>query len=175
MRVSATFPRGRFLRAVVWELFFALLLASFISLSPLLMELLDLDQLFVLLSTTSYFVPMLIIPWFIYLGMRARIQGVIRDFHLYDGVRSRLFQTVRTIGTALVFVRPALEEVNAVDLAFRFAGFFITFLVISIMFTFIYFNYFDDELAADVREGYRRLVEGMRIPQETRGGRTGLK
>ncbi|MFP4545633.1 MAG: hypothetical protein ACLFPN_02135 [Methanomassiliicoccales archaeon] len=175
VRVSATFPRGRFLRAVGWEFFFALLLASFISLNPLLMELLDLDQLFVLLSTASYFVPMLIIPWFIYLGMRARIQGVIRDFHLYDGVRSRLFQTVGAIGTALVFVRLALEEVNAVDLAFRFAGFFITFLVISIMFTFIYFNYFDDELASDVREGYRRSVQEMRIPQETLGGRTGLK
>lgn len=151
---SEGFPWRRFWKATGWEVIFASILALYISLNPFLLSTMRIEQLFSTLSSASFLLPLIILPWFIYAAINARIEGVTNDFKLYDGIKSKVFQTLGLIGTLLVFIRFALERSSAETIGALFASFLIIFIIVATIFNFIYFNSFEEGLAHDVCDSY---------------------
>jgi len=164
LTVDEIHPRKRFPwrtlgSALMWEIFFSAVLAIYISLNPFLFEIGTFQQRFSLSSSLSIIIPMFIIPWFIYLRLNARIKGPVKDFKLFDGIKSRMVGTLVAFGTLIVFLRFALRDISAFKILEEFTNFYFFFIVVTIIFTFVYLNYFEDDLAMTVHKEFDELKD----------------
>ena len=151
------FPWSAFKKAMFWQLFFSLVIVVYISFSPFLWDFADMQDLFGNSSTGTAFIPFLIIPWFIYLRLDVKIKGPVKDFHVFDGLSSRMFQTIVAFGTILLLIRMALKNPAILQVMYSFVIFFIFFFAGIFIVTFVYFNYFEDDLAQDISRRYKEL------------------
>jgi hypothetical protein len=117
------FPWKRFQRAFLWQVFFGLMVAVYVSLNPFLLRSAELEELFNFMSNGFVIVPILALPWFITLRLDARIEGPVRDFKLYEGIRSRMLRTFLAIGTIMIFLRFAIEDISPQELIVSFANY----------------------------------------------------
>ena len=152
------FPLKVFGVALLLEVFFSAILSVYVSLNPFLFEMGGFQELFSLSSSLSIFIPIFIIPWFLYLRLNARIRGPVKDFKLFDGIQSRMLGSLAIFGTLIVFIRYALRDIDAWLILGSFALFYFFFIIVSVVFTFVYFNYFEDDLAMTVARDYQELT-----------------
>ncbi len=144
------FPRKNFWRAFFLESILAVVIAIYISLNPLLLAERSLSELFALASAASYFIPVIVIPLFIFWRLGVKIPGPAADFYLFEGARSRLLGLILTLGTILLFLRLAVRTFDPELLLYSFLFYFAGFLVNTFFITFVYFNYFENSLAKDL-------------------------
>ena len=141
----------------MWQIFFCAILIIYLSLHPLLLERMERDELIAIASSISNFVPLLILPWFIYLDINARIKAPAKDFRLYSGLRNRAFRTLAAFGTLFIIIRLGLRDMELEPLVISFTKYFSMFLMVTFILTFIYFNYFQYELASGVVKDFRKI------------------
>jgi hypothetical protein len=153
------FSKTVFRKAVLWQFFFGLILVVYISFSPFLLDYVNMQQLFSISSISTTFIPLLILPWFIYLKLDARIKGPVKDFKLFNGLSSRMFQTLVAFGTILLLIRMALRNPAFLEVMVSFLIFFIFFIPGVYIGTFVYFNYFENDLASDIAQRFKELKE----------------
>ena len=166
-------PRGRVsisdLKApVLWQLIFGFVLAVYISFNPFFSDRSPeaLLRLFSLLTSASILIPLIILPWFMFRRLGAGLSGQTRQFTLYEGIRSRMFQSYFAVGTIVILVRLSIQEI-AVALeyfVFAFAAFMITLFISASVITFVYLNYFENKLTEDIVEGLRGTEVQVIVP-----------
>ena len=156
---SRRFPWKGYWRAMGWSVLFGTVIAIDISLNPFLRESFSVQQLFSVTSMISFFIPWLVLPWFIFRRLGAGIPGPKRKFMLYDGLRSRLLGTLVAVGTMITIIRLALRDIAVSTILSSFFSYYASFLLLAAIFAFVYFNYFEDGLAEDVARRYERLKE----------------
>jgi len=156
---SKRFPWPAYWRAMGWSVLFGTVITIDISFSPFLRENFSVQQLISVTSVASIFIPWLVLPWFIFRKLGAGIPGPSKTFLLYDGLRSRVFGSLVAIGTLVTLIRLALRDVDLMTILISFFSYYVSFLLISAIFAFVYFNYFEDGLAEDVAKRYDRLEE----------------
>ncbi|MDD1747503.1 MAG: hypothetical protein LUQ16_07055 [Methanomassiliicoccales archaeon] len=154
---NVKFPWDRFFHAVFWEIFLGTIMAIYVSLNPLLLESLELVQVFSVLGSISMIIPIIIIPWFSLLVLRARIPGITKDFQLFRGIRSRILQTFVALGTIVIFIRLALREHDPATIFGSFLSYYILLGLFSVYFAFVYFNFFEIDLARETERRYQNL------------------
>jgi hypothetical protein len=152
------FPWPAFWRAMGWSVLFGTVITIDISFSPFLLESFSIQQLISVTSVASIFIPWLVLPWFIFRKLGAGIPGPSKTFLLYDGLRSRVFGSLVAVGMLVTLIRLALRDVDPMTILVSFFSYYASFLLISAIFAFVYFNYFEDRLALDVGAAYRRLL-----------------
>ncbi|MCK5559302.1 MAG: hypothetical protein KAJ51_01870 [Thermoplasmata archaeon] len=145
--------------AMIWQFIFGTLIVIYISLNPLYLEDYSFQELFETAQNFTIFVPYLVLPWFIYLRLDARNKGHAKDFNLYNGRKTRMTQTFITLGTLLIMIRLALEKVDWVAIITSFIGYYFFFFLSAFIFTFVYFNYFENMLAYDISRRYEKIKD----------------
>jgi hypothetical protein len=150
--------KRRFLQAVFWQLVLGMLLTIYISLNPLILQSISFSQTLVLVTLASLVVPLLVLPWSTLEVLGARAEGVRTDFILSKGARTRMIQTMVALGTLLLILRLAVEEIGVETIAWSFAEYIVGMLIISSLFSFVYFYFFEV-----------RLIEGLRSKLGERG------
>jgi MFS family permease len=162
LSVSPQGPRTRVsisdLRApVMWQLIFGFVLGIYISFNPFVSDRSPetLLGLFSLLTSASILFPFIILPWFLFRRLGAGISGQTKEFTLYNGIRSRVFQSYFAIGTIVILVRLSIQEIAVAleSFVFAFAAFMGTLLMSATVTTYVYLNYFENALTEDVVEG----------------------
>jgi hypothetical protein len=154
-----TFPWKALKIALFWQFFFGIVIVIYISFSPFLWDFADMRDLFSNSSVGAAFIPIIIIPWFIYRRLNAKIKGPVKDFHVFEGLSSRMFQTIVAFGTIVLLIRTALKNPAIQQVMYSFVIYFIFFFAGIFIMTFVYFNYFEDDLAQDVFHRYNKLKE----------------
>ena len=144
-------------QAVMWQIFFGLVIVIYISFSPFFYGITEMRFMFNIASNVSNFIPIFILPWFIYLRLDAKIKGLVKDFKLFDGLKSRMLQTIVAFSTLILFVRMAVVRPGFQEFIISFLGFFMLFIIGVIMTTFVYFNYFENDLAEDIVKRYKEM------------------
>jgi hypothetical protein len=162
---SKRFPWQAYWRAMGWSVLFGTVITIDISFSPFLLESFSIQQLISVTSMVSMFIPWLVLPWFIFRRLGAGIPGPSRTFLIYNGLRSRVFGSLVAIGTLVTLIRLALRDIEPITILYLFFSYYSSFLLVLGVFTFVYFNYFEDGLSDDVAKRYDRLQE------EEEGGR----
>lgn len=152
-------PWTVFKKAMVWQILFGNIVVIYISFNPFLLELMNMQALFSIASNVTLFIPILVLPWFIYYKLDVKIKGPVRDFRLYDGIKARMFQTLVAFGTILLLIRLALKNPQFQDFAWGFLGYFMFFVGGVFIFTFVYFNYFNDDLAIDIATKFEKIKD----------------
>jgi hypothetical protein len=148
-----------FKQAFMWQIFFGIVIVIYISFSPFFLDFMDMMSLFNIASNVTTFIPLLILPWFIYLKLGAKIKGPVEDFKLFDGISSRVFQTLVAFSTMILIIRIALRHPGFWSVIQSFIGFFMFFVASVLIFTFVYFNYFDNDLAEDIVRKYEEIKD----------------
>ncbi len=163
---ETTFPWKRFRTAVLWQILFGFVVAIYISLNPWISTDLDFDRLFRFVSAAIVVVPLLVLPWFIHMRLGSRIKGAHKDFVIYTAIRQRMTGLLITAGTLLIFLRLALERLTVEEIVAQFVRFSFLLVLLMIAFSFIYFNFIENKLAAEV---YRRWTEALEEVDGTAG------
>ena len=158
-RPTKKFPWANFRKALWWQILFSIVVIVYISLNPLYLEGMDYQDLFTIASNISFFIPLIIIPWFIFLRLEVKIKGIVQDYQLYDGIVYRMYRTFVTLGTIIIIIRLALEKINPRDIFLTLPVYFFFFLIVTFIITFVYFNYFENGLARDVVRRYRKIKD----------------
>jgi hypothetical protein len=153
----AKIPWPVFKNAMLWQVLFGMVLIIYISFSPFLLDFVEMQELFSLASIMTVFIPLFILPWFIYLRLDAKIKGPVKPFRLFDGLSSRMFQTLVAFGTIFLLVRIALRNPAIISVMFSFIIYSMFFVVGVVIFTFVYFNYFENDLAKDIVKRYEEF------------------
>ena len=144
-------------QAVIWQIFFGLVIVIYISFSPFFLDITEMGFMFDIASNVTNFIPIFILPWFIYLRLDAKIKGLVKDFKLFDGLKSRMLQTLVAFSTLILIVRMAVVRPGFREFIGAFLGFFVLFIIGVIMTTFVYFNYFENDLAYDIAQKYEKI------------------
>jgi len=153
------FPWKQFKFAIIWENLFGIVIAINISLNPLLLNEISIEELFATSSFIAAFILILIFPFLIYNRINAIIGGVKKPFKLESGLRNRTFQIVASVGTLIFLFRFISQDFTLETVILSFFIFFLAYLAISIILTLIYYNYFEDDLARDIANRYFEVRE----------------
>jgi uncharacterized membrane protein len=145
-------------QAVIWQIFFGLVIIIYISFSPFFLDITEMGFMFNIASNVSNFIPIFILPWFIYHRLDAKIKGLVKDFRLFDGLKSRMLQTIVAFSTLILIVRMAVVRPGFQEFMMSFLGFFMLFIIGVVTTSFVYFNYFENDLAADIVMRYDEMT-----------------
>jgi len=149
------FPWSEFYKAIWWQTLFGMVIIIYISFNPLYVKTeLDFRNLFNIASNITIFVPFIILPWFIFLRLDAKIKGQVKDYMLYRGIVYRMYQTFFTLGTIIIIIRLGLERIALEELLMTLPMYYIFFVATILLLSFIYFNYFENGLAWEVTKRY---------------------
>ncbi|MHA1969363.1 MAG: hypothetical protein ACW964_16385 [Candidatus Hodarchaeales archaeon] len=159
VKPRSQFPWKQFKSAIIWENLFGIVLSINISLNPLLLNEISIEELFATSSFIGAFILILIFPFLIYNRINAIIGGVKKPFKLEAGLRNRTFQIIAGVGTLIFLIRFILQDFILETVILSFFIFFLAYLAISIILTFIYYNYFEDDLARDIANRYFEVKE----------------
>jgi hypothetical protein len=150
-------PWSIFKQAVIWQIFFGIVIVIYISFSPFFLDITNMMFLLNIATNVSNFIPLFILPWFIYLRLDAKIKGMVKDFRLFDGLKARMLQTIVAFSTLILIVRMAMERPGIREFIPTFLGFFVLFILGVLVTTFVYFNYFENDLAYDIVQKYEEI------------------
>jgi len=117
----------------------------------------SIENMLVISGLITTMTPIIVLSWFIFLKLDARIKGSINDFKLYNGLKSRTTSYTVTFGSIILLIRLALIKTDLHQLFWLFASYYPLFLISAIIFTFIYFNYFEDDVARNIVNRYRKI------------------
>jgi hypothetical protein len=154
------FPWSDFYKAIWWQTLFGAVIIVYISFNPLYVKTeLDFRNLFSIASNITIFVPFIILPWFIFLRLNAKIKGQVKDYLLYRGIVYRMYQTFFTLGTIIIILRLGLERIALKEILLTLPIYYIFFMAVIILVSFIYLNYFENGLAWEVAKRYKVIKE----------------
>lgn len=156
---SKQFPWSTLKKAMMWQLLLGVVVIIYISLNPFFLESISFQNLFTLATNITLFIPLIILPWFIFLELDARIKGPVKDFQLYSGIAYRMYRTFVTLGTIIIIIRLALKNVNPREVMMALPIYYVFFIIIVFFLTFIYFNYFEKDLAKDIANRYTEIKD----------------
>jgi len=153
--------------AVALQLLFGLVLGIYVSLNPFISDRSPeaLVGIFSMLSNAALVIPVIILPLFIYRRLGVNIKGQTKEFTLYNGIRARMFQSYFAVGTIVVIVRLSISEVSTTAYLEGFFSFMFMLVLVSILCTFVYLNYFENALAEDIAMQFRGMVD-QKVPSE---------
>jgi len=153
------FPWPILKKALMWQILLGAIVIIYISLNPFFLESTSFQSLFSIATNISIMIPFVILPWFVLLRLNARIKGPVKDFQLYSGIAYRMYRTFVTLGTLIIIIRLALKNVNPRDVIAAFPIYYMFFITIIFILTFVYFNYFENDLAKDVADRFTEIKD----------------
>jgi hypothetical protein len=143
--------------AVVWQVFFGAILAVYVSFNPFISDRSpnSLIRIFSALTSGVSVLPLIILPWFIYSRIDARIKGQAKDFTLFNGIRARIFQSYVALGTLIILIRLSITQIEPEAYLAGFASFMVMLTGCALVCTFVYLNYFENSLIEDIAVQFR--------------------
>jgi len=153
------FPWPTLKKAMIWQILLGAIVIIYISLNPFFLEGTSFQNLFNIATNISLLIPFIILPWFIFLRLNARIKGPVKDLPLYSGIAYRMYRTFVTLGTLIIIIRLALKNVNPRDVIATFPIYYVFFITVIFFLTFVYFNYFENDLAKDVADRFTEIKD----------------
>lgn len=144
-------------RPLEWQLLFGAIFALYISLNPFIAGRNGntLAAVFSVMTNGAVLIPVVILPWFALHRLGAGIGGAKKEFTLFNGIRSRLLQTFFAVGTLLLLARVLISGTDIGAFIIGFSSFMATLLLLSLLCTFVYLNYFENDLVDDISTEFR--------------------
>ena len=129
-------------------------ISSYIFLNPIFQSALTLNETVAITAILTFFIPVLVIPWYITKDTGAKIKSQAKDYYLWKGMRSRLYQGFFAI---MVFLSLLAISVylgyDMVRTSYTYGGYVLLTVYFSLLYAFIYVNYYRREFkGAIIRE-----------------------
>ena len=128
-----------------------------IDVESLMEEKISLENMLVISGLITTITPIIVLSWFIFRKLDACIKGPVNDFKLYNGLKSRTTSYTVTFSTIILLLRLAIIKTDLNQLFWLFTSYYPLFLISAIIITFIYFNYFENDIASNIVNRYREI------------------
>ncbi|MDR0198667.1 MAG: hypothetical protein LBI08_02875 [Methanomassiliicoccaceae archaeon] len=137
------FPKKMF-SSLAFSIFaLGLSISSYIFLNPIFQSALTIDEAVIITVILTFFMPVLVIPWFITRDIGAKIKSQARDYYLWKGMRKRLYQGFFAIMVFLSMLAISLYlGYDIVRTSYTYAGYVLITAFLSVLYAFIYANYY---------------------------------
>lgn len=140
-----------------------LMISSYVFLNPFFLDTMSVNDMISIMFMLSMFVPTLIVPWQIMRDLNARVVSEAhRDYYLWTGARRKLTNTFLALGAfSMMFLLSLYYGHDPADIVMNYVLFFIPLFLISIIYSTIYTNNFQNELKVAVLSRFLNGKEKM--------------
>ena len=129
----------------------------YISMNPSWMSYGSLSSVPVYLFSVMLYIPLIVMPFSIFMSMNARISTRYKDFMIYDGVKMTLYRMVVPIFAAFIYILLAVNE-SGIMAVLMFIMLSVLFnLIINTAACLIFYRWFESGVVNDVRSGWYRF------------------
>jgi hypothetical protein len=137
------FPTRMFSSLALSIFILGLSVSSYVFLNPIFERALSLEEAVIVTVILTFFMPVLIIPWFITKDTGAKIKSQARDYYLWKGMRKRLFEGFFAFMMLLsLFAISMYLGYDLVRASFTYAGYVTIAAFLSLLYAFVYSNYY---------------------------------
>lgn len=166
------FPMSDFISMALSIFALGVVICSYIFLNPVFIGIMTIYETIMIGILISFFIPVLIVPWFITKETGTKIKSQARDLYLWKGMKNRLYQSFFTITVILLLVILSLymgSDFNRI--IYTYVGYIAFMAFMSIIYSFTYFNRynielkegilkrFNEDVHEDVQEGIQEYVQ----------------
>ena len=160
------FPTRMFVSMAFSIFAIGLSISSYIFLNPIFQSTLTIDEAVMITAILTFFMPVLVIPWFITRDIGAKIKSQARDYYLWKGMRRRLYQGFFAIMVLLsMFAISLYFGYDIVRTSYTYAGYVLITAFLSFFYAFIYSNYyhkgFKEGIVKEFAEAKRTETEAV--------------
>jgi hypothetical protein len=145
------------LTAFLWVSILSFLIAMVIANYITSFAKISIENMLVISGLITTITPIIVFSWFIFRKLDDRIKGPVNDFKLYNGLKSSTTSYTVTLGTIILLLRLTIIKADLNQLFWLFSSYYPLFLVSFIIITFVYFNYFENDLARNIANRYREI------------------
>lgn len=147
----ASIPWGEVWSTIKISFMAGLFIWIYVSMNPSWMAFDSFANVPVYLFTIMLYIPLIVMPFSIFMSMNVRISTRYKDFKIYDGVKATLFKMVVPIFAAFIYVFLAVNK-NGIGEVLYFIVLSILFnLVINIMACLAFYKWFEGPVVNEVR------------------------
>jgi hypothetical protein len=137
------FPTKMFFSLAFSIFALGLSISSYIFLNPIFQSALTLEETVIIAVIVAFFVPVLIIPWFITRETGAKVKSQARDYYLWKGMKRRLYQGFFAIVVLLSMLTISLYlGYDIIRTSYTYAGYVLITAFLSLIYAFIYANHY---------------------------------
>ena len=120
-----------------------LCVSSYIFVNPIFQTALTLDEAVIMGVILTFFIPVLVIPWFITMDVGAKIKSQAKDYYLWKGMRRRLYQGFFSFALlSSMFVISVYLGYDLERTLLTYAGYVAITAFLSLLYAFIYADYY---------------------------------
>jgi hypothetical protein len=145
------FSMGEFVSMALSIFLLGLVICSNFFLNPVLMREMSFYEVLMIGVLISFFIPVLVVPWYITKETGAKVKSNSRDFYLWKGMRKRLYQSF--FGLTMVLLLVLLTFYLGSDilrLTYTYMGYIAFLAFMSLFYSYVFFNSFSINLRKDI-------------------------
>ena len=134
-----------------------IVICSYLFLNPVFMREMTFYEVLMIGILISFFVPVLVIPWYITKETGAKIKSDSRDLYLWKGMRKRLYQSF--FGFTMVLLLMILSLYLGTDfmrITYTYVGYVAFLAFMSMFYAYVFFNHFNNHLRNDIVRKFRK-------------------
>jgi len=145
------FSMGEFVSMALSIFLLGLVICSNFFLNPVLMQEMSFYEVLMIGVLISFFIPVLVVPWYITKETGAKVKSNSRDFYLWRGMKKRLYQSF--FGLTMVLLLVILTFYLGSDilrLTYTYIGYIAFLAFMSVFYAYVFFNSFSINLRKDI-------------------------
>ncbi len=150
------FPYDKLKQNFLFIMYFAVLIPSYVLLNPLFLNQTETVDLVSLAIGASLFIPVAIFPFSVVIDVNARAVNPCRDFHLGKGFKKTIMGFLGW-GTVVLLLVLALQITTLMEIASMYFLYLLIAVCVAMIYIFIYYNYFQNDLVNDIVERFEGL------------------
>jgi len=145
------FSMGEFISMALSIFLLGLVICSNFFLNPVLMREMSFYEVLMIGVLISFFIPVLVVPWYITKETGAKVKSNSRDFYLWRGMRKRLYQSFFGLTMVLLLVILTFYLGSDVSrLLYTYIGYIAFLAFMSVFYAYVFFNSFSVNLRKDI-------------------------
>jgi len=141
------FPRDAFISMAVSIFLLDLVICSYFFLNPILLDEMNIYETIIVGMLISFFIPVLIMPWYITKENGAKIIGPARPFYLWKGLKKRMYQSFFAFVMIFVLVLLMLHFGNdLLRITYTYIGYVAFAAALAVIYSYIFFNNYNEHI-----------------------------
>lgn len=123
----------------------------YISMNPSWMSFDSFSNVPVYLFSLMLYIPLIVMPFSVFLSLNVRINTKYRDFLIYDGVKMTLYKMVVPVFAAFVYILLAVNDNGFEDVGYFILLSIVFNLLINILACIIFYRWFEGDVVNEIR------------------------
>jgi len=145
------FSMGEFISMALSIFLLGLVICSNFFLNPVLMNEMSFYEVLMIGIIISFFIPVLVVPWYITKEAGAKVKSSSRDYYLWKGMKKRLYQSFFGLTMVLLLVLLTLYlGSDIIRLTYTYIGYIAFLGFMSVFYSYVFFNSFSINLRKDI-------------------------